>query len=154
MANTIEGDARRPHDLNRSAKPRFDPQTLRALAAFLPRFEAPGFVFGGWTDPPALIGGFELSPVAEGFVSACYEAGWVQWPDFDWGTWKNSAEARQLYFDPAALETATPEQLSRLLTVLIRQERFVDGALNAAFESGVLLRILRRIAVLSAKTPA
>lgn len=151
----MKRNARRPHDLNRPAKPRFDPPTLRALAAFLPRFEAPGFVFGGGRPGPrAFFGWFELSPVAADFVSACYEAGWVQWPDFNWGTWKNSAEARQLYFDPAALETATPEQLSRLLTVLIRQERFVDGALNAAFQSGVLLRILRRIAVLSAKTPA
>lgn len=151
----MKSNARHPHDLNRSAKPRFDPQTLRALAAFLPRFEVPGFVFGGVRPGPrAFFGWFELSPVATDFVSACYEAGWVQWPDFDWGTWKNSAEARRLYFDPAALETATPEQLSRLLTVLIRQERFVDCALNAAFQSGVLLRILRRIAVLSAKTPA
>ena len=136
-----------------SGKPRFDPQTLRALAAFLPRFEAPDFEFGRWANPPSVFASFELGAIADDFVSACYEAGWVQWPDFDWGTWKNSLEARQLYFDPAALETATPEQLSQLLTVLIRGDRFVDGALNVAFRSGVLLRILRRIAALSAKPP-
>ena len=145
--------AQRPQDPNRPGKPHFDLQTLRTLAAFLPRFETPDFKFGRWADPNAFLGWFEFSPVATEFVSACYEAGWVQWPDFDWGTWKNSTEARQLYFDPAALETATPEQLSRLLTVLIRQDRFVEGELNAAFQSGVLLRILRRIATLSAETP-
>ena len=53
----------------------------------------------------------------------------------------------QLRDDPAALQSATPEQLGRLLTVLIRQDRFIDGSLAGAFESAFLLEILRRVAV-------
>ena len=59
----------------------------------------------------------------------------------------------RLRAEPSVLEAATPEQLQRLLTVLIRQERFVDGALESAFESGLLVRILRRVAAL-AEDPA
>ena len=135
--------------------PRYDAETLRKLAAFLPRFEAPDFEFGRWTTPVSpeegvmFLPGFNLSPVAADFVAACYATGWVQWPHFEWARWKDSTEARQLYFDPAALEAATPEQMSRLLTVLIRQDRFVENALGAAFDSGVLLRVLRRIATLA-----
>ena len=58
----------------------------------------------------------------------------------------------QLRDEPGVLEDATPEQLERLLTVLIRQERFVDGALESAFESGLLVRILKRAAVLAKDT--
>jgi hypothetical protein len=50
--------------------------------------------------------------------------------------------------DPNALKNATPEQLAKLLTVLIRQERFCDGVLNSAFKSGLLTGILERVAVL------
>ena len=67
---------------------------------------------------------------------------------FDWGAWTNSLEALRLRDDPAALESATPNQLQNLLTVVIRQDRFVEGALAAEFESGLLVRILRRAAVL------
>ena len=100
-----------------------------------------GFSSRVWRTPGSdclFFGWFELSPVAADFVSESYKPGWVQWPDFDCVTWKNSTEARQLYFGPAALETDTPEQLGRLLSALIRQDRFVGGALNAAFQSRVL----------------
>lgn len=40
------------------------------------------------------------------------------------------------------------EQLAKLLTVVIRQDRFVKGALNGAFESGLLTAIAGRAAEL------
>ncbi len=136
--------------------PRFDAEALRALAAFLPQFEAADFEFGEWmVSDPSEDGvipfpSFHLSPVALDFVSTCHEVGWIQWPEFDWVTWTGTAEAVQLHDDPAKLERAAPQQLSRLLTVLVRQDRFVEGALGAGFDSGFLLRILRRIATLAA----
>ena len=136
--------------------PQFDAERLRRLAAFLPRLEAANFQSGEWTVPERTeagvieLGGFNPSSVVSDFVTRCYEAGWVQWPDFDWVTWKSSAEAVHLHDDPTAIERATPEQVSRLLTVLIRQDRFAEGTLDAAYESGFLVRILRRIATLAA----
>jgi len=80
------------------------------------------------------------------FIEATYKFGWVLWPEFDWIEWKHTPEAMQLRDGPEALSKATPEQLARLLTVLIRQDRFVESALQSAFESGLLTRILERAA--------
>ena len=129
-----------------------DMERLRALVLFLSKFEEPGFEFGH------VCSGFisDLSPVASDFVSTCYKAGWI-FKDFDgtewegWVDWKDSDEARRLRDDPSALDSAMSGQLGRLLTVLIRQERFVTGALIDAFESGLLVKILRRVAVLATR---
>ena len=131
-----------------------DMQRLRALVPFLSKFEAPGFEFGH------VCSSFysELSPVALDFVSTCYKAGWIG-KDFDgtewrgWVDWKGSDEARRLRDDPGALDSATPGQLGRLLTVLVRQDRFVTGALISAFKSGLLVKILRRASVLAPHPP-
>ena len=72
--------------------------------------------------------------------------GWVL--NFAWPAWKQTDEAISLRDDAAALAAATPEQLARLLTVLIRQDRFVEGALGSAYESGLLTSIVRRAAEL------
>ena len=129
-------------------------ERLRALADYLPRLESPGFEFGHWHETEekepgvTTLGYFEDGSVSSALVKAAYETGWVL-PTFDWGEWQGSLEAGQLRDDSAALERATPDQLARLLTVLIRQDRFVEGALNDAFESGLLTGILRRAAVLA-----
>ena len=127
---------------------RLDAESMTALAEFLPKFEAPGFEFGDWES-----GWFRPSQDALEFVSACYASGWMK-PNFDWPDWAGTEEAARLRDDPKALEQATPEQLSRLLTVLVRQDRFVDGSLGAAFESSLLVRIVRRIANLVETAPS
>jgi len=77
------------------------------------------------------------------FVEVAYEDGWVS-PEVDWPSWIETEEARQLRDDPA-IEQATVEQLQKLLTTVIRQDRFVTGALAEAFETGLLTAILRRV---------
>ena len=124
-------------------------QRLVALAAFLPIFTAPGFEFGQWpvTDRASVVWPFDFSPPAEQLLDACYRSGWVQ--VFFWTSWVQTPEAYSLRTDPDALDRAMPEQLSRLLTSLIRGERFCDGTLNGAFESGLLAGILRRASTLA-----
>jgi hypothetical protein len=90
---------------------------------------------------------FSLSDVAGSFEQRAYDLGWALM-DFDWGTWKQTPEAISLRDDAGALDRATPEQLARLLTVCIRQDRFCEGALEAAFQSGLLTRILELAAVI------
>lgn len=127
---------------------------LRSLASFLPAFESAAFEFGRWNNAESADQGvltlpfFALSEAGEAFVKTAYDAGWVE-PDFDWGTWSDTQEARSLRDDPASLAGATPEQLAHLLTVLIRQDRFVEGSLLASYESGLLTGILRRAASLA-----
>jgi hypothetical protein len=81
------------------------------------------------------------------FVETAYHLGWVV-VGLDWSEWLQTKAARRLRDDPKMLAQATPEQLAYLLTACIRQDRFVEGALGAAFESGLLTRILERAAAI------
>lgn len=56
-----------------------------------------------------------------------------------------TTEAHSLVTDAGAVEQATTEQLARLLTAIVRQECFSDGAILGALKSGLLQRIARRI---------
>ncbi len=129
---------------------------LRGLAAFLPVFGAPGFSFGSWNQAKSTEPGvsfmptFSFSTEVYDFIRTAYELGWVR-IDFDWSEWTESPEATTLRDDAEALAAATPDQLERLLTVLIRQDRFCEGSLASDYESGLITRILRRAAVLAAE---
>lgn len=81
------------------------------------------------------------------FLVAAEKNGWVL-SDFNWPKWAQSAEAKRLRDDESALALASERQLARLLTAEIRQDRFMEGALLRAFESGLIARILRRFAAL------
>ena len=48
------------------------------------------------------------------------------------------------------MRTATADDLARLLTAIVRSDRFSEGSINGAFESGLLARIARRAATLLA----
>lgn len=131
-------------------------ERLAALAVFLPAFRAAEFNLGHWEGESRREGTitmpyFVLSDQATSFVDAAYRLGRVL-TDFNWPAWKETPEAKRLRDDPAVLANATPEQLARLLTVCIRQDRFVEGALESAFKSGLLTRILERVAELAATT--
>ncbi len=77
-------------------------------------------------------------------MNIAYEDGWVR-RELDWGEWTATDEAKSLRDEPTVMERATVQQLANLLTVVIRQERFVDGSLLSAIESGLVQRILRRV---------
>lgn len=97
---------------------------LHALATLLPSIESPEFSPGHRETPPPLESGIKTFPMY-----------WF-------------SEAARLLDDPACLAEATPEQLAHLLTGLIRSERFNEGTLAGAFDSGLIARILRRATVL------
>ena len=125
---------------------------LERLAGFAAVFEAPGFVAGEHVTPASVPGVWTM-PYAryhrevDRFVSIAYEDGWVR-SDIAWGEWSQTPEAQSLRDDPVVLATATLDQLAKLITVLVRQERFVEGSLMAAFEGGLVLGIVRRAGVL------
>jgi hypothetical protein len=149
----------RPKDAPSNAGKSAVEPPVEKLAAFLPVFTAPGFEFGSWSPmtevaPKAFTLGFYISSApASALVKSCYDNGWVR-RDFDWLAWKRTDEAVGFFESPAAVADATADQLSKLLTVIIRRERFCDGALANAFESGLIIAILRRAAVLAAVAPA
>lgn len=130
---------------------------LAALARFVPIFEAPGFTAGTWAGGQRGADGVITMPFVSyadevrEFEQVAYAEGWVL--DFDWSEWQQSAEAHWLYYYRDALDAATPEQLARLLTLFIRQDRFIEGGLLGDFESGHILAIVRRAAALLAGMP-
>jgi hypothetical protein len=93
-----------------------------------------------------------LSEPAHRFYRAVYELGWIL-TDFDWPRWMSGEEAQRLTHDAEAVDAASPEQLARLLTAMVRSDRFCEGALAGCHESGLIIRILRRVQALAETDP-
>ena len=130
-----------------------DRAKLEGLAAYLSVFETPGFLFGHWTKPngTSILPSFVHTPEARSFIKAAYALGWIL-SEFDWGKWKETEEAKELRDDPKALDSASTEQIAKLLTTVIRQDRFVEGALESAYSSGLLNAILGRMKAILSST--
>ncbi|MFL5686382.1 MAG: DUF6508 domain-containing protein [Chloroflexota bacterium] len=129
---------------------------LEALAAFSKELDAPDFDAGHWHDSEVretpdgeirTMPWFELSERAEAFTGTAAANGWVQ--PFDWMTWVETDEAKALRDDRDTLANATPDQLQQLLTAVTRAERFSDGSLELAFQSGLMAAIARRARTLA-----
>lgn len=122
------------------------------VLAFLPRFEDPHFVAGRWhsktemrTDGTLGLPWASLSDDVISFVNTLYEQGVIV--SFDWPAWKE-ARGRRLYFDADAFAESSLDDMRRMLTMLVRQDRFVEGLLLAQIEKGTISRILQRVAEL------
>ena len=129
-----------------------DADRLRILADLVPILEAPDADFGRWEAPAPRdgvhsLGWFEFGPTAEAWRTAVGRGEWVI-SGFDWRTWLATMEGRSLREDLDATATATADQLARLLTAIVRSDRFVEGSIEGAFTSGLLARIARRASVL------
>jgi hypothetical protein len=129
------------------------PAQLRCLADWLPILEAPGFVAGRWQGGDADAQGvihmpwFEYDERVAGWPGAC-EGGTLIVMGFDWMTWLGTPEGRALSSDPAAIARASPADLARLVTAIVRGDRFTEGNLAGAIERGFVTAICRRAAVL------
>lgn len=126
---------------------------LQRLAAWADRFADPSFAFGQWVPPTTgddgviQIGWYDVSDAGQAFVSEMYEFGWVY--DFDWMGWLGTEDGRRLSSGPEPIAAASAEDLAKLLTAIIRGERFSDGELEGAYQSGILLAISRRAGTLA-----
>jgi hypothetical protein len=124
-------------------------ERLRALAEMVPVMEAADFSFGRWEGGERTASGaiqmpyVELDAGGEAFRAAVGRGGWVT-AGFDWSAWTRTPEFEALRSEPEAIEQATAEQIERLLTTLVRADRFSEGTLLAAWESGLLLRVVKR----------
>jgi len=62
---------------------------------------------------------------------------------FDWGAWE---EGRKIASnDDFDFDTLDIPEKCKLITAIVRNNRFCDGVLVSAFESGLILRILKSI---------
>lgn len=130
-------------------------ERLLPLADLVPTLEAPDADFGHWeggsrdTDGVLQMPWFAFGPTGDAFIAAVGRGGWII-AGFDWMTWLQTDEGQALRDRPGVVETATPDQLARLLTAIVRSDRFVEGSIVGAFESGLLTRIAKRAATVLA----
>jgi len=63
--------------------------------------------------------------------------------NFDWSSWEKGRKiAQDENFDFNTIDIPTK---CKLITAIVRNDRFCDGALISAFESGLILKILKSI---------
>jgi hypothetical protein len=130
-------------------------ERLRPLAELVAILEAPDADFGHWdvtpmTDGTEHLPWFVFGPNADAFREAVGRGGWIN-TGFDWMTWLQTDEGKALRDSPDALAKTTPDQLAMLLTATTRSDRFVEGSIAGAYESGLLAAIARRAAALLAE---
>lgn len=119
---------------------RFD--ELERLLPELERRAGSGLEFNPWGDPPT------PDPLAGALYRVAHEGGCI-YKNFSWADW-HKAGGRLLKGD--ALERADLDTCCKLLTVIVRQERFSEGSLTGHIESGFAARLVRRIKV-ARRTP-
>jgi hypothetical protein len=133
------------------------PAQLRCLADWLPILEAPGFSPGSWQGGDADEQGvihmpwFEYDERIAGWPGACPDGSLIVM-GFDWMTWLGTREGKLLSSGPEAIADARSADLARLVTAIRRGDRFVEGNLAGAVESGIVAAISRRAAVLLAES--
>jgi len=83
----------------------------------------------------------ELSPIVEKFLEAVYGIPIIV--AFDWMKWAEGQDIlSKADYDFDSLDLVTK---CKLITAIVRSDRFSEGALVSAFNSGVVLRILKSI---------
>lgn len=128
-----------------------DQARLERLAAFAPILRDPKVIFGKWhpdsgkgtTDDPWIWGWFELTDVGSAFFKMVHDTGWVM-DGFDWSEWAYGPEGLRIATRHENIASANCEQLSKLLTAVLRKDRWCDGFLEGCFESGLLRTVTER----------
>jgi len=82
------------------------------------------------------------------FCKMAYKSGWIL-QDFDWPSWSHGPEGKRFLGNREAIASATCQQLRKILTTLIRQDRFVEGGLAEAYKDKTLLAIVERAEALT-----
>jgi len=124
-----------------------DEVSLTPLADFLADVESSDFSFGEWVPATKPAPGvvtmpyFAFSPEGLALIAAMP----VQ-SAFDWASWQETDAAKRMLNDPATVADATPDELVKLSTTLLRSDRFTDGVLANAWASGLIRAIVKRAA--------
>ena len=118
----------------------FTQQDWKPLIELIPKVESTS-KFGEWEEEGILSPYSIEAPIVSQFLHIVYRLPIII--SFDWGAWEEGREiASNDDFDHDTLDLPTK---CKLITAIVRNNRFCDGALVSAFESGLILRILKSI---------
>lgn len=124
-------------------------EDLLAVCTFARRFDDPGFVAGKWASLEPREDGMRMlecwvpSEAVARWQAGLYERNIVL--PFDWMEPRWARRMGRYHEDPSLLDSAQLITIRRVLTTLVRAERFCDGTLGVAFERGVPQAAMRRM---------
>ncbi len=95
---------------------------------------------------------FEYSDTVEHFIRLCVKDGWII-PEFDWRGWSATPGAQAYFVHPSGLDEVEPLMLAKVLTVIFGREHAHRGYLIEAYETGLLVKLLRRANTLTTTQP-
>ncbi len=105
----------------------------KELIAFIPEIEK--------TNYSSVKTGWDYPEIVSRFHELVYDKNMILL--FDWPKW---VEARELLEDKDAdYSELDLKTLAKLITVIVRNNRFSTGYLGSCFEDGIILKILYRI---------
>ena len=121
------------------------PSDWQRLFDLIPKVEN-ATQFGKWDTANVTAPYVMPSEEVNLFFDTVYDLGLIV--VFDWGSWEEGFKAwKQKAYN---FHQMTLPQLCKMLTLLVRGDRFHEGLLVEAFERGLILNILKAI---RAKTP-
>ena len=123
-------------------------ESISKIIAYLPYFLEDN-KFGEWSGGDKVDGviqmpHLEYSDKVIEFLKLLYGTKFLV--NFDWGSWD---EGRDIIGSPELIQQADLLTLRMLLTAIVRNDRFCNGALLSAIENGIIQEILNRLNVLS-----
>jgi hypothetical protein len=124
---------------------------LSAIARFSETFAEADFRAGYYVegkknpDGSFTLGYYTFSDVVNEFLDAAQTFALA---GFDWVEWKSSDHGRRLLTESNVVAQATEEDLRKILTAYLRQERFCGGTLWNGFERGIMQAVTERAAEL------
>jgi len=121
-------------------------QDWQPLLALIPKIETTSN-FGEWAGGDIGKDGViqfpycRPAPMVSQFLEIVYAIPIII--SFDWGSWDEGRKiASDESFDFDTIDLVTK---CKLITAIVRNDRFCEGALVSAFESGLILKILKSI---------
>ena len=118
----------------------FTQRDWQPLIELIPKVESTS-KFGEWEEENILFPYCIEAPIVSQFLHIVYRLPIII--SFDWGAWE---EGRKIASnDDFDLDTLDLPAKCKLITAIVRSDRFSEGTLVSAFESGLILRILKSI---------
>ena len=118
----------------------FTQQDWLPLIELIPKVESTS-KFGEWEEENILFPYCIEAPIVSQFLHIVYRLPIII--RFDWGAWE---EGRKIASnDDFDYDTLDLPAKCKLITSIVRSDRFCEGTLVSAFQSGLILRILKSI---------
>ncbi|MFM1655738.1 DUF6508 domain-containing protein [Brevibacillus sp. B_LB10_24] len=123
-------------------KDEFQFENARDLFDFIPYFESDDKKYD--IAEKISLDPYLYHEPARQFVKMLYEKHIIM--PFDWRQW--SEEANRYFNSPECIDTADIAAIRKLLTTIVRADRFSAGFFADKMDNGTVLRLLKRLQVL------